>query len=51
MVFLKNLLLNVFMWNQIWFFYGFAWRTFWSTFIFKSVLLFFTVFLIKEMQP
>ncbi len=29
--------LNGSLWNQKWFFYGIAWRTFWSTFIFKSV--------------
>ncbi len=33
----KNLWLNGSLWNQKWFFYGIAWRTFWSTFIFKSV--------------
>ncbi len=34
---LKNLWLNGSLGNQKWFFYGIAWRTFWSTFIFKSV--------------
>ncbi len=29
--------LNGSLWNQKWFFSGIAWRTFWSTFIFKSV--------------
>ncbi len=36
---LKNIWLNCSLWNQKSFFYGITWRTFWSTFIFKSALL------------
>ncbi len=32
----NKLLLLLLLWNQKWFFYGITWRTFWSTFIFKS---------------
>ncbi len=39
MVFLKHLWLNGSLWNQKWFLYGITWRTFWSTFIFKSVMI------------